>query len=110
MLGYRTTLVTLLLLIFLVVPPLSALAEPTVMKQEKLLSSPEAMAIDMLLARPLGLVATVGGTAIFLVSLPFSALGGNTGEAWNSLVADPAAYTFHRPLGMYEKDESTMSQ
>ena len=57
------------------------------------------MGFDLLVLRPLGLVATVGGTALFIVSLPFSLLGGNSGEAGRVLVADPFAYTFARPLG-----------
>ena len=58
-----------------------------------------SMMFDLVVLRPLGLVATVVGTAFFIVSLPFSALGGNTGEAANKLVVAPAKYTFSRPLG-----------
>ena len=58
-----------------------------------------AMGFDLILLRPLGLVATVVGTAVFIVSIPFSALGGNTGEAAKALVVAPAKYTFVRPLG-----------
>lgn len=65
-------------------------------------TDPGAMTMDLVLARPGGLVATVAGAAIFVVSLPFSALGGNTGEAFDSLVANPAAYTFQRPLGDFD--------
>lgn len=60
-----------------------------------------AMAADVLVVRPLGLVATVAGTGIFLVSLPFSLLGSNTGDAAKQLVARPGAYTFVRPLGEF---------
>jgi hypothetical protein len=38
------------------------------------------MAGDLLVARPLGVLATVAGTAIYVVSLPFSLAGGNAGE------------------------------
>ncbi len=55
--------------------------------------------LDTVALRPLGLLATVLGTATFIVTLPFSALGGNAGEAAKTLVADPFAYTFQRPLG-----------
>ena len=48
--------------------------------------------------------ATVAGAAIFLVPWPFAALGGNTEETWDSLVADPAAYTFKRPLGDFDHE------
>jgi hypothetical protein len=59
------------------------------------------MAGDMLVARPLGLCATVIGSAFFIVSLPFSALGGNTGAAFDHLMADPFKFTFARPLGEF---------
>jgi hypothetical protein len=57
------------------------------------------MAADGLIVRPLGLCATVIGGAIFVVSLPFSALGGNTKPAYDHLLADPFKFTFNRPLG-----------
>ncbi len=57
------------------------------------------MAADVIVARPLGLVTTVAGSALFLVSLPFSALGGNVSEAADALVVGPAKSTFVRCLG-----------
>ena len=63
---------------------------------------PGLMIADTTLARPVGAVATVTGFALFLVSSPFAALGGNTQEAWDSLVASPATYTFKRPLGHFD--------
>jgi hypothetical protein len=60
---------------------------------------PGAMTADLLLSRPVGLCAIVAGAAVFVVSLPFSVLGGNSGQAYEKLVADPVAYTFIRPLG-----------
>ncbi len=57
------------------------------------------MAADTLLARPLLLVSTVVGTGLFIVSLPFSALGGNVKEAGSTLVATPFKATFVRCLG-----------
>ena len=59
------------------------------------------MAADALVARPLGLCATVIGGALFIVSLPFSALGGNTKEALDYLLKDPFKFTFDRPLGEF---------
>lgn len=64
---------------------------------------PGLMAADLLLARPVGTAATVTGFVIFVVSSPFSALGGNTKEAWESLVVSPANYSFQRPLGHFDK-------
>ena len=63
--------------------------------------TPEAMGADLLVVRPLGIVASVLGTAVFIVSLPFSALGGNTKTACQKLVQDPAKFTFKRPLGEF---------
>ncbi|SDG51418.1 hypothetical protein SAMN05216571_1171 [Onishia taeanensis] len=58
-----------------------------------------AMVADALVARPLLALATVGGAAVFLVSLPFSALGGNVDDAARTLVVAPAEATFRRCLG-----------
>jgi len=57
------------------------------------------MAVDFILVRPLSLATTVLGTALFIVSLPFSALGRNVKDAAKTLVAEPAKFTFTRPLG-----------
>ena len=74
----------------------SALAESKAVNND---ISASAMAADLLVIRPLGIVATVVGSAIFIVSLPFSALGGNTKTACRKLVGDPAKFTFTRALG-----------
>lgn len=58
-----------------------------------------AMTGDLLVARPVGLVATVAGAAVFLVSLPFTLAGGNVAEAGETLVIGPARTTFVRCLG-----------
>ena len=57
------------------------------------------MMFDMILVRPIMVVGTVATTAVFLVSLPFSLLGGNVDQAADSLVVEPFNYTFLRPLG-----------
>ena len=103
MLSLKKILVSCFLLVSLILNPLSALAEkvkPEPSKEEK---TQEAMAIDLIAVRPIGIVATLAGAVVFLVSWPFSALGGNTEEAWDTLVADPASYTFQRPLGDFEE-------
>lgn len=58
-----------------------------------------AMAADLVVARPLGMVITVAGAVAFVVSLPFSALGGNIEEAADALVMGPGRTTFIRCLG-----------
>jgi hypothetical protein len=59
------------------------------------------MLADTVLVRPLMLVGTAAGVVAFVVTLPFSALGGNVGDAGRLLVVDPAKYTFVRPLGEF---------
>jgi hypothetical protein len=59
------------------------------------------MLADTVMVRPLTLVGTAVGAVAFVVTLPFSALGGNVGEAGRILVVDPAKYAFVRPLGVF---------
>jgi hypothetical protein len=61
--------------------------------------SAEKMIFDFILLRPIGIVATILGTSVFVVSLPFSAAGGNSKEAYQKMMVEPASYTFKRPLG-----------
>ncbi|HEB80996.1 MAG TPA: multidrug transporter [Chromatiales bacterium] len=58
-----------------------------------------SMVADLILVRPASLIGTVVTTAVFLVSLPFSLIGGNVHAAAEELVIRPAEYTFVRPLG-----------
>jgi hypothetical protein len=58
-----------------------------------------AMIGDLLIARPLLVVATVIGAGVFVVSLPFTAMGGGVGDAGQALVVDPAKAAFVRCLG-----------
>ncbi len=61
--------------------------------------SASEMAADVLIARPAGVVVTALGAAFFVVSLPFSAAGGNLNKAAETLVVNPARETFVRCLG-----------
>lgn len=63
--------------------------------------SPSALAMtgDAVFVRPVLLATTVVGAAVYLVSLPFSLLGGNAEEAGEALVVGPAKATFVRCLG-----------
>ena len=60
---------------------------------------------DSLFLRPLGFAATVIGAGVFVVSLPFSALGRNVDEAAQKLIVEPAKFTFSRPLGELPDNE-----
>lgn len=60
------------------------------------------MLLDAFLLRPLGLAATVLGTATFIVTLPFSLPTRSADNTAKFLVVKPANYTFARPLGEVE--------
>ena len=64
--------------------------------------SAETIIVDGLLLRPGGLVATVVGTAVFVVTLPFSIPTKSVDRSAQKLIVDPAKYTFVRPLGQIE--------
>jgi hypothetical protein len=100
--SYRKALMMCFLILALLISPLSALSEMEEQRTEAKENSAEMMTVDLIAARPIGLVATVGGALVFLVSWPFSALGGNSEQAWQTLVVSPAEYTFKRPLGEFE--------
>jgi len=54
---------------------------------------------DLVVMRPLGIVATAVGAIAYVISLPFHWPAGNEEEARLKLVIEPAKYTFTRPLG-----------
>lgn len=49
----------------------------------------ETMAVDTVVGKPLQLVAAVAGTAAYIVSLPFSLIGGNADQAQQKLFVEP---------------------
>ena len=65
-----------------------------------------AMGLDFLVVRPLTFVLTVGGGAFWFLTLPVTAIGGNVEEAGDKLFLEPGRYTFDRPLGHMELDNS----
>jgi len=64
---------------------------------------PATMLVDGVVVRPLGLGAVVLGAATWLVTFPFSALGGNAHEAGDQLVGQAWRFTFQRPLGEFSR-------
>ena len=58
-----------------------------------------AMVGDLVVARPIGAVMTIGGAAVWLVSLPFTLMAGHASEAAETLMLGPAQATFYRCLG-----------
>lgn len=74
----------------------SAYARETSLTEEP---SAGAMFIDAVLVRVPMTAVTIGGAVLFVVTLPFSALGGNVGQAADKLVVEPFESAWLRPLG-----------
>lgn len=49
----------------------------------------ETMVVDTVVGKPLQLVTVITGTAAYLVSLPFSLIGGNADQAQQKLFVEP---------------------
>ena len=107
MLNYnKKILISFLLALFLVVSSQPMLAKNVIdaeLNSNKTPPDPAVMVVDLIILRPLGIVATLGGSVLFVISSPFSLLGGNADDAWESLVVSPAEYTFKRPLGEFDE-------
>ncbi len=58
-----------------------------------------AVIVDTVVARPACFVATVVGSAVFVLSLPFAAASKSIKSTAHTLVVSPAQATFTRPLG-----------
>lgn len=58
-----------------------------------------AMVADAVIARPLLIAGTIIGAGIFVVTLPFTALGGGVDRAGQALVVEPGKAAFVRCLG-----------
>jgi hypothetical protein len=57
------------------------------------------MMLDMVAARPVGVVTTVAGIGLFAGTLPLSLATGTTGDAARGFIERPARWTFQRRLG-----------
>jgi hypothetical protein len=61
--------------------------------------SAEAMIVDLFLLRPVGFAATIVGSAVWVLALPFTLPTKSNKKAAEKLVVEPAKYTFSRRLG-----------
>jgi hypothetical protein len=95
----KQSMVILIIIALVFVP--AAYAAESISQNETQEATEGKMLIDFFLFRPLGVVALVAGSAVFVVSLPFSALGGNAKTVGRTMVADPFFYTFDRKLGAF---------
>jgi O-antigen/teichoic acid export membrane protein len=90
----------LLIALSVVLVPLSSqvLAQAEVKTEE---ASAGSMTYDLFVMRPLGAAATILGAGVWVLALPFTALGDNVPEASQKLVKDPYHFTINRPLGTW---------
>jgi len=97
----RKTALVLIIIAALAAAPVSA----TVPVQETFTEAKAAtgteMAADLLAVRPVGIVATLTGTVIFVLALPFTLISGDTQQSLDKLVTEPGKFTFNRPLGRF---------
>ncbi len=64
-----------------------------------------AIIADVVVCRPLGLMALLAGSTFYVLSLPFTVPARGTEAAKRTLVDYPYHYTFTRPLGeFYDED------
>lgn len=62
------------------------------------------MVVDVVVMRPLGLAATIVGTVLTVVALPFTIPSGSVEVSARELIVKPAEYTFQRPLGDFSSN------
>ncbi len=104
----KLILVTVLAFFMAGLAPRVALSDVT--EEERDLS----FLVDVAVLRPVGLVTTVVGFALFLVTLPISIPTLSIEKSFDILVVNPARYTFVRELGgedvNYDKREEYEKQ
>jgi hypothetical protein len=60
---------------------------------------------DVAFVRPGCFVATIGGTALFVVAFPFAAMSKSVKKTAKTLIGNPAKATFTRPVGDFSSLE-----
>lgn len=61
-----------------------------------------SMMADLFLVRPISVVGSALGLAVWIVTLPFTLPTQSADEAGRELVGKPFEYTFNRPLGDFD--------
>ena len=66
-------------------------------------SDPVSPTVDVLVLRPVAFVTLIGGTALFLASVPFVAITRphEIGKPFDALVVKPAKYIWVDPIGTH---------
>jgi len=56
---------------------------------------------DIVFIRPLGFAALIGGSVLYVVSLPVAAITHSTDSTYQILVKEPSDFVFKRPVGKF---------
>jgi len=59
-------------------------------------SDDEIPLMDLLIARPIGIIAGIAGTGVFIVTLPFTIPTKSVDKASKMLITDPMHFSFSR--------------
>ena len=62
-------------------------------------ADPTNVVVDVMVARPISLIATVAGSVLFVVSLPIAAASHSVDTTSETLVVGPARDLMKRPVG-----------
>lgn len=80
--------------------PMATAPEPA---QEKRVPAPEGeiMVLDLILVRPISVVALAFGAGMSILATPVALASGSTGPVYEKLVVEPFNFTVRRPLGEF---------
>jgi hypothetical protein len=98
----KITFFALLTFLILGIIAAPAYCQDTERKSYKSTGRAEAFIIDLLIARPIGIVACAIGTAGLIATAPFAATSGSGEQAVDAFLREPGEYTFKRPLGQFD--------
>jgi hypothetical protein len=95
--------VVLVFFVILAIPGLScaqgaADARPEPAQQEQQMEEIPPF-IDVVILRPVGLVACAAGLAATIIALPFALPSGSMDKVTKALIGEPFYFTFKRPIG-----------
>ena len=102
MMGMKSRVIILGALVSLVAGCASTSETPAAPQQHVHGATSEDMMYEVVV-RPLSLLSTIGGSAMYVVTLPFSMASGSDQEAKRLLVNKPFEATFNRKLGDFQK-------
>ena len=59
------------------------------------------MVADIVIVRPLGFAALIGGSVLYIISWPIAAITHSTDRTYQAFVKEPCDFVFKRPIGEF---------